>query len=222
MINQIHLYGDSILDNDAYVAQGTSVSHQLLKLDRSRKVKLRAVDGDVTQDTLRVLHEVVNDLEDTEIGAVLSVGGNDALVLSNMMLAPVDNIAEAFAVLHEPLEQFRLDYKNVVERLTTLYPVENIRICTIYNKIPAELLTSHLGITAKEMMALALFNDIITETAYQYGIKVLDLRVICEAPECYSRISPIEPSEEGGRRIAENIILSFDKEEYEKGFDYVR
>jgi len=221
MINQIHLYGDSILDNDAYVAQGTSVSHQLLKLDRSRKVKLRAVDGDVTQDTLRVLYEV-KDLQDEETGAVLSVGGNDALVLSNMMLTPVDNIAEAFAVLHEPLEQFRLNYKNVVERLTTLYPIENIRICTIYNKIPAELLTSHLGITAKEMMALALFNDVITETAAQYGIKVIDLRVICDIPECYSRISPIEPSEEGGRRIAENIIQSFDKEEYEKGFNYVR
>ena len=221
MINQIHLYGDSILDNDAYVAQGTSVSHQLLKLDRSRKVKLRAVDGDVTQDTLRVLHEV-KDLQDDETGAVLSVGGNDALVLSNMMLAPVDNIAEAFAVLHEPLEQFRLNYKNVVEKLITLYPIENIRICTIYNKIPAELLTSHLGITAKEMMALALFNDVITETAVQYGIKVIDLRVICDTPDCYSRISPIEPSEEGGRRIAENIIQSFDKEEYEKGFSYVR
>ena len=221
MINQIHLYGDSILDNDAYVAQGTSVSHQLLKLDRSRKVKLRAVDGDVTQDTLRVLYEV-KDLQDEETGAVLSVGGNDALVLSNMMLTPVDNIAEAFAVLHEPLEQFRLNYKNVVERLTTLYPIENIRICTIYNKIPAELLTSHLGITAKEMMALALFNDVITETAAQYGIKVIDLRVICDTPDCYSRISPIEPSEEGGRRIAENIIQSFDKEEYEKGFNYVR
>lgn len=221
MINQIHLYGDSILDNDAYVAQGTSVSHQLLKLDRSRKVKLRAVDGDVTQDTLRVLHEV-KDLQDDETGAVLSVGGNDALVLSNMMLAPVDNIAEAFAVLHEPLEQFRLNYKNVVEKLITLYPIENIRICTIYNKIPAELLTSHLGITAKEMMALALFNDVITETAAQYGIKVIDLRVICDTPDCYSRISPIEPSEEGGRRIAENIIQSFDKEEYEKGYNYVR
>lgn len=221
MINQIHLYGDSILDNDAYVAQGTSVSHQLLKLDRSRKVKLRAVDGDVTQDTLRVLYEV-KDLQDEETGAVLSVGGNDALVLSNMMLTPVDNIAEAFAVLYEPLEQFRLNYKNVVEKLITLYPIENIRICTIYNRIPAELLTSHLGITAKEMMALALFNDIITETAVQYGIKVIDLRVICDTPDCYSRLSPIEPSEEGGRRIAENIIQSFDNKEYEKGFNYVR
>ena len=33
MINEIHLYGDSILDNGSYVEQGSSVLHQLKKID---------------------------------------------------------------------------------------------------------------------------------------------------------------------------------------------
>jgi len=217
MIKEIHLYGDSILDNGSYVEQGSSVLHQLKKIDNNINFQLLAVDGDCARHTLEVL-DAIQHPHDEEIGAVLSVGGNDALAMSNMMFDPVDTVAAAFGHIRQPLEEFRKEYEKVLKSLTLLYRLENIRVCTIYNKIPTQLL-SHVGIGPNEMMGLALFNDIITETAASYGISIIDLRVVCATADCYASISPIEPSEIGGMKIAKQIISEF---VYEKAYDYVR
>ena len=217
MINEIHLYGDSILDNESYVEQGSSVLHQLKKIDDKIDFQLLAVDGDCVRHTLDVL-DMIEHPHDENIGAVVSVGGNDALAMSNMMLDSVDTVADAFAHIRQPIEEFKQGYEKVLKSLTLLYRLENIRVCTIYNKIPTKLLT-HFGIGPNEMMGLAFFNDVITETAASFGISVIDLRVVCSTADCFSTVSPIEPSEIGGMNIAKNILNEF---VYEKVYSYVR
>lgn len=76
-ILSIDLLGDSILDNASYVDSGEAVIAQICKLSPI-PVSLLAVDGDTTADTLRILDEMGDDPK-PETGAVVSVGGNDAL-----------------------------------------------------------------------------------------------------------------------------------------------
>ena len=53
-------------------------------------------------------------------------------------------------------------------------------------------------------MALALFNDVIIQVAMENRLRILDLRTVCNSPEDYA--NPIEPSSNGGVKIAEAII----------------
>jgi hypothetical protein len=59
-------------------------------------------------------------------------------------------------------------------------------------------------------MALSLFNDVIMRELILAHIPVIDLRAICTDPRDYSSVSPIEPSEIGGSKIARALqsILS--------------
>ena len=52
-------------------------------------------------------------------------------------------------------------------------------------------------------------NDIITEEAGLRGIEVIDLRIVCAKPECYSDISSIEPSNHGAEQITLAVRDSF-------------
>ena len=50
---------------------------------------------------------------------------------------------------------------------------------------------------------LALFNDVITRAAFSRGLPLIDLRLICDEPGDYA--NPIEPSTQGGSKIAAAI-----------------
>ena len=90
-------------------------------------------------------------------------------------------------------------------QLTNTYEKKNVRVCTIYNKIP----TDGAEITAEQLLALRLWNDVITEQASSYGVGVIDLRNVCNEAKDYSYMSPIEPSHQGGEKIAKAIVNSF-------------
>jgi hypothetical protein len=70
-------------------------------------------------------------------------------------------------------------------------------LCTIYDANYPE--PQAKVITA----ALTLFNDVITRSAFRRGLPLIDLRLICDAPEDYA--NPIEPSVNGGDKIAQAI-----------------
>jgi hypothetical protein len=53
-----------------------------------------------------------------------------------------------------------------------------------------------------EVTALSLFNDVITTEGITRGIPIVDLRRVCVEAADYSPISPIEPSCQGGEKIA--------------------
>jgi hypothetical protein len=55
-----------------------------------------------------------------------------------------------------------------------------------------------------------LFNEVILREAIGAGVNLIDLRHICAEASDYSELSPIEPSEQGGKKIvtAINRLLS--------------
>jgi hypothetical protein len=56
------------------------------------------------------------------------------------------------------------------------------------------------------MNALMMFNDVILRTAFERGVPVIDLRLVCTEPSDYA--NPIEPSGQGGRKIADAIVCA--------------
>ena len=147
----------------------------------------------------------IRDSPKGDIGAVLSVGGNDALQSASVLSESTNNVFEALTKLGMVADTFRRNYLLVLEEMLEVYEKDLIRVCTIYNKIP-------IGPTLPKeaLTALALFNDVITEEVNRRDLQLIDLRVICDSNDCYSKVSPIEPSEEGGRRIVQAILNSFE------------
>ena len=133
-ILSINLLGDSILDNASYVDSGEAVIDQIRKLSPI-PVSLLAVDDDTTADTLRILDEMGDDPK-PEKGAVVSVGGNDALQNSSILMATCTSVFDAFSKTQPILDAFRGCYIAVLKRQLQIYDRENLRVCTIYNKIP--------------------------------------------------------------------------------------
>ncbi len=187
----IVLIGDSIFDNEPYVAAGSTVSEQLVDMADNTEITLLARDGDVTyhvEDQLRKFPSTATHL-------FVSCGGNDALNSVKVLEKPVNTVGEAMDVFYKVTEEFRRDYRAMLS--TILSKHSNLTACTIYNCVPD--LPNHLK------PALAVFNEIILEEAIRMKLPIIDLRVVCDKEEDYSRESPIEPSAEGGRKIAELI-----------------
>jgi hypothetical protein len=49
-------------------------------------------------------------------------------------------------------------------------------------------------------------NDVILRVGFEFTLTVIDLRLICSTSEDYA--NPIEPSSEGGAKIARSILTS--------------
>lgn len=188
-MNHLVLLGDSIFDNERYVAGQMPVAEHLRNvLPADWVVSLLAADGSCTRDVLRQLPLA----PETATHLLLSAGGNDALESSGLLSMPVSNAAHALALVEERLERFRADYTELLAALfSTNIP---FAVCSIYDSIPL------LG--RAERNALRGFNDIILRTALAHALPVIDLRLVCSEKAHYSAISPVEPSYEGGRQIA--------------------
>ena len=164
-------------------------------------MNLLAVDGDTTIHCLDILKQQGGPKAD--IGAVLSIGGNDALQNAPVLSESTNDVFEALTKLGIVADTFRRNYLLVLKKMLEVYEKDLIRVCTIYNKIPAGPTLPKEALTA-----LALFNDVITEEVNRRDLQLIDLRVICDSTDCYSGVSPIEPSKEGGRRITQAILHS--------------
>jgi hypothetical protein len=186
------LLGDSIFDNAAYVSEGAAViDHLQRQLPRDWHASLVAVDGNITVDVLRQLARVPTDASHL----IVSVGGNDALQASGILMRPVMEAEELFRELSDIQQSFQADYRQMLR--TALEPRLPLAVCTIYDSIP--------GMQRWELTPLAVFNDTIIREAGRVGVPVIDLREICHEPGDYSEISPIEPSAAGGLKIAQAV-----------------
>ena len=110
------------------------------------------------------------------------------------------SVGDALEIMHIVKERFRLDYVDMLNRITERYskPV----ICTIYNNVPL--------LPNDALTALALFNEVILEEAFNRRLSVIDLRIVCNEAGDYSEVSPIEPSYSGGIKIAKVIKRAID------------
>ncbi|NIP85089.1 MAG: SGNH/GDSL hydrolase family protein [Planctomycetales bacterium] len=192
-MKDVVLLGDSIFDNGVYVPGGPAVITQLVQqLPAGWTASLLAVDGDVTRDVVRQLEQ----LPAAATHLVVSVGGNDALGQSGIFQQPVSSAAEVFAAMADIQHDFHHDYTRMLSAV--LQQGKPTMVCTVYDQVP--FADPQLGRLARA--ALPLFNDVILQVAIRNRLPVLDLRQICVQPGDFSVMSPIEPSEAGGAKIA--------------------
>ncbi len=191
-MSHVVLLGDSIFDNAVYVPDGTPViDHLRAILPTGWSATLRAVDGDVVSDVLNQ----TSLLPDSVTHLVVSAGGNDALQDLGVISEPVDSVAAALFRFSEIREGFTVKYRMMLQHVLGMgLPVV---VCTIYNNVP--------GLGEIEKTALAIYNEVILSEATLHRLPILDLRHICNDSQDYSVISPIEPSDVGGRKIAAAI-----------------
>jgi hypothetical protein len=192
-VSHVTLLGDSIFDNARYVPGGPPVVEQLrARLPRGWRATLLAVDGAVAADVPRQLARLPADT--THV--VVAAGGNDALESGWVMDDPGLTAAGAFAALAEAQGRFHDDYRAMLR--SVLAASRPTAVCTVYDAVP--------GLPRDKVAALSVFNDVILREAFRAGLPVLDLRLVCAEARDYSAVSPIEPSEAAGNKIAHGIV----------------
>jgi hypothetical protein len=194
-LEHVVLLGDSIFDNAPYVPAGTEVSYLLQTLlGVQSQVSLLARDGSVLADMVdQVARLRALSVAPTQL--IVSCGGNDVLGLVGAMHSPVDTVLAATELLASWQASFRRDYRQMLDAvLSQALPVA---LATIYDWVP--------GLSPGLRVALAAFNDVILREAVAHHLPVLDLRLVCDEPADYASSSPIEPSAQGGRKIAATI-----------------
>jgi lysophospholipase L1-like esterase len=191
-MNHIVLMGDSIFDNVTYTRGGPPVINQLQsELLLGDSATLLAVDGGTTTDIAAQIRRIPS----TATHLVMSVGGNDALRQLETLQTPAQSVYKALETLANIAGKFNSDYRKMLNQV--MHVNKPLMVCTIYDSVP--------GLTSSLKTALTLFNDVILRAAIDNALPVLDLRVICRDAQDYSVLSPIEPSSQGGAKIARAI-----------------
>jgi len=183
------LLGDSIFDNAAYtMGEPDVIGHLRGVLPNPWRATLCAMDSSAISGLPAQIAQVPSDASHL----VVSIGGNDAILNSDVLNLPVSSTREALLLFGARVTAFETDYRQGISRVLELE--RPTILCTIYNgKLhPDEAPTARI--------ALMLFNDVILRTAFDRGLDVLDLRAVCSQPADYA--NPIEPSGRGGRKIA--------------------
>jgi hypothetical protein len=189
----VALLGDSIFDNRSYTkGEPDVIGHLRSSLPEGWGAALLAVDGSTTSD----LHEQVAQVTPEVTRIVVSIGGNDALLNADILNLPTTSTREALLLFGQRAERFEASYRSAIVDLLRLE--RRTTVCTIYggNLPEAEAPAARV--------ALMLFNDAILRVAFQLGLDVIDLRLVCSEPSDYA--NPIEPSGQGGAKIAGAIV----------------
>src|SRR6185295_3312208 len=189
----IALLGDSIFDNAPYTSGGPAViDHLRQALPAGWSADLLALDGSVSRD----VSDQLKNLSADHTHLVLSVGGNDALLRADVLTTPVRLSGEAFILLAQAVDDFAAAYGETIDEVLGLgLPLV---VCTIYNGNfdPPEY-------QAAARIALCGFNDVILRVALRRSLPVIELRDVCTTSNDFA--NPIEPSVEGGAKIARAI-----------------
>jgi lysophospholipase L1-like esterase len=187
------LLGDSTLDNGLYTGGGPAViDHLRRELEPAAAATLLAEDGNQTWDVAGQLEGIPT----TATHLILSVGGNDALNVIDVLSRPAQSVGHALAQLTGVLAEFDRNYRQCLDRVLS-HALPTV-VCTIYNGAFEDPSEQQIISTA-----LRLFDDVVMEAAIDAGCPILDLRKVCDAPAHYW--DPIEPSETGGHRIAQAL-----------------
>ncbi len=192
----IVLFGDSIIDNAAYVDVGDpDVTAQIKAALPGWTVVRRAVDGDVTSDVVNQAAAHTGPAD----AVFLSVGGNDALGAEHLLhdAAPRPFI-EHLNLLHDIGEDFRVKYRAALSAVLKF--TRHVIVATIYNP---SMERDEQYLQKPMQAALHIFNDIIQREALALNCTIMELRTLFDRTEDYA--NPIEPSAKGGAKIAARV-----------------
>jgi lysophospholipase L1-like esterase len=193
-MNHIVLLGDSVFDNKAYVDGGLDVIEQIRRqIPAGWKASLLAVDGSVVEN----VRNQALDLPDDATHLVISAGGNDAILNAGILQQKVASSAEVLDKLADIAGEFERHYREMLQSVLSLN--KPTAVCTIYYPLIPEPFTQKIAVAA-----LATFNDVIIRLAFQSGVPLIDLRLVCDENSDYA--NEIEPSEKGGGKIANAIV----------------
>jgi len=192
MAEHVALLGDSIFDNGSYTQGEPDVVQHLREiLPNGWTASLLALDGSTTED----LESQLAGLEPSVTRVVVSIGGNDALLNIDLLDLPVASTRYALKLFGQRATLFEGMYRSAIRRVLERHP--RVAVCTIYN---GNLDESEAG---PARVALMLFNDAILRVAFELGLDVIDLRLVCTERDDYA--NAIEPSGKGGRKVARAI-----------------
>ena len=206
----VYLFGDSIIENSAYVKDNHDVSnliHSKLKTPSRLsnfdiEVCHHATDGALTADIRdQVRRAKLHGLRRgaTSI-AVFTGGGNDALGSLDYLKHRQKNFDISTPEFLDDWRYWTNVYNELLEEL--IYDFHYAMPCTIYNEIPT--------FDAADKLIFRLYNDYIIQKAIKLELTYCDIRTVMESPTDYASVSPIEPSETGGDWIAELIVQHID------------
>lgn len=201
------LLGDSVFDNAAYVESGPNLQTQVQQhLSADWQVTCLAVDGSATPEIKDQLARIPADA--THLA--LSIGGNDALrEAAELIHSPLHTSADVMQRFTEMKAVFQRRYSTMFQMLLEQH--KPTMVCTIYDRAPFQDPTmAQLSFTA-----LSMFNDCITREVIWAGAPMIDLRLVCNEPQDYSDLSPVEPSVQGGEKIARAIAAILLKHNFE-------
>jgi lysophospholipase L1-like esterase len=189
----IVLLGDSVFDNQGYVAPGEATIDALeARVAPGWRATLLAQDGSTMDEVGRQLLHLPTDA--THL--VVCTGGNDALGEAGILTERAGTVAEALWKLGQVSARFARRYTEMLRKVRA-HKLATM-VCTIYNGNFAD---AHLQVITAT--AVAVFNDAIIRAAWAASVPLLDLRTICAEPEDYA--TEIEPSARGSDKIADAI-----------------
>ena len=210
MNKHIILAGDSVFANRSYVKEGEpDVRDQLADLlDDGDKATLIAEDGGINEDLSKQLDNIPKDATHLFI----SIGGNDALMHINSFSESVSTIGEALDSLNERVQEFERDYIKMLNNVSK-YSLKTT-LCTIYNPCFEHSSLDRIiymlpensdlkKLQQRSTTALPIFNNIIFQEAFNFGIPVMDLILMFNDKADYA--NPIKPSAIGGMKMAKII-----------------
>lgn len=196
MHKHVALIGDSVFDNGAYTLGEPDVAAHLRTQRPGWEVTLLAVDGSTTEDFSPQLAGVGPGMTDL----VVSLGGNDAILNSDLLDLPIHSTGGALDLFEERLGRFAESYRAAIGAVLALG--KRTTLCTIYDgRFPGEQ-------ARRIRTALMMFNDVIQRTALGHGLAVIELRQVCNQESDFA--NPIEPSGLGGGKIAAAIAQAID------------
>lgn len=186
----ILLLGDSILNNEAYVKNGKSIVN-LLKEKSDQEVDSYAVNNASIIDIYQQLNNVPLDLNDENTSLFLSVGGNDILTTFE---DEIQNENDG-----DRLKPIFNAYKKLVTSIQTkMNKVGKITLLNLY--YPTNMKYQQYKPILEE------WNRLLDQYTREKNLNILRLNYLLTQSTDFSL--SIEPSESGGMKIADNIILN--------------
>jgi hypothetical protein len=183
------LMGDSILKNNAYVANGKNI--ESLLMEKNPNIKSFAEDHSKISDVFVQVNKLSLDLNNPNTYIFLSAGGND--ILSHY----VDNNEDITNTT--VLNPMFSSYKNLVKSIQTRLPKAKIILLDIY--YPDNLTYKQFHFIIKE------WNQKIYEFAEKRSNNIYNVIKISNHLTKNEDFSfGIEPSSTGGNKIAELIL----------------
>ena len=184
------LLGDSILNNEIYVAKGKSVNQLLYDSTNKRTINLAKNDATI-QDVYDQIAKIPDNLKSSSDNTTifLSIGGNDILNQSS----------DKGQIDSKVINTIFLAYKPLIKSIKTIMPKSQIVPLDIYYPDNVKYNQYHNAIRE--------WNDKLYDYAKNNYMSVLRISDILRKPEDFTL--GIEPSDIGGKKIADAILANY-------------